>query len=83
MAYFSNSSEGECLSNQCDLCRYGEGPCPVYAVQLNYNYEACDNEVASQILNDLINDDGTCEMYKMFKKDFALTEGERTQLNLF
>ena len=83
MAYFSNSSEGECLENKCYQCRYGEKPCPIFAVQFNYNYDACGNKVASQILNDLINDDGTCEMYKMFEKDFALTEGEKTQLDLF
>ena len=83
MAYFPNGTAGECFDEQCELCRYGDKPCPVYAVQLNYNYEACNNKVATDILNDLITNNGTCHMYKMFEKDFKLTEGERTQLDLF
>lgn len=83
MAYFSNGNEGMCLEDQCEECRYGEKPCPIFAVQLNYNYEACNNEVATKILNDLIKNDGTCYMFKMFKKDFQLTEGEKSQMELF
>lgn len=83
MAYFSNGSEGMCLDEQCEECRYGQKPCPIYCVQLNYNYDACNNEVATNILNDLIKNNGVCEMFKEFKKDFQLTEGEKTQLNLF
>lgn len=83
MAYFSNGSEGMVFDEQCALCRYGNDPCPIFAVQLNYNYDACNNEIATKILNDLITNDGTCYMYKMFEKDFRLTEGEKSQLELF
>lgn len=71
MAYFPNGSAGEVFDNQCLKCKYGEKGCPIWLVQVNYNYDACNNEVATKILNDLIKDDGTCEMYKEFEKDFA------------
>lgn len=83
MAYFSNSGDGSCFEEQCDKCRYGLQPCTIARIQLNYNYKAVNNREASSILNDLVKDDGTCEMFKLFKKDFALTEGERSQLDLF
>ena len=69
MAYFANGSEGECFNSQCALCRYGTETCPIMMVQLNFNYDACNNEVARSILNDLVKDNGTCEMYKMFEKN--------------
>ena len=72
MAYFSNGSEGTVFEDQCARCKYGEEPCPIAAVQLNYNYEACDNEVAENILNALVEQDGTCTMFDMFKKDFEI-----------
>ena len=83
MAYFPNGTSGEVFADQCDKCRYGQKPCPIACVQLNYNYEAANNKTASGILNDLVKNDGTCEMYRTFEKDFKLTEGEKTQLNLF
>lgn len=39
MAYFSNSSEGEMLDEQCANCPLGEKACPVYAVQGIFNYK--------------------------------------------
>ena len=83
MAYFANGSEGECFEDQCEECRYGERPCPVALVQQLYNYDACNNKVATNIMNDLVKNDGTCEMYKMFEKDFKLTKGEKSQIDLF
>ena len=70
MAYFANGTEGECFDNQCSICKYGEEPCPIAFVQCEYNYDACNNEVATNILNDLIKNNGTCKMFKEFKKDF-------------
>ncbi len=82
MAYFSNSSEGECFDNQCGECRYGEKPCPIALVQQLFNYDAVNNKAATDILSSLVRNDGTCVMFDMFKKDFQLTEGEKSQMDL-
>lgn len=68
MAYFPNGTSGEVFDEQCGRCRYGEGPCPVYGVQIEYNYKACNNEVASEILGRLIKNDGTCTVFEMAKE---------------
>lgn len=70
MAYFPNGSSGMVFDEQCGRCRYGDGPCPIYWVQVNYNYDACNNEVATKILNDLVKDDGTCAMFKLDEQWF-------------
>ena len=72
MAYFSNGSEGAVFDEQCSMCKYGDKPCPIFWVQMEYNYDACNNETASKILSDLVKDDGTCEMFKCFENDFKL-----------
>jgi len=72
MAYFSKGSEGMCFDEECSTCKYGEEPCPIYNMQLEFNYKACNNEVASQILNSLVRNDGTCIMKQMFRKDFYI-----------
>lgn len=65
MAYFPNGSAGACFEEQCGRCRYGQEPCPVYIVQHAYNYDACNNEVASKILAGLVENDGACAMFKL------------------
>ena len=80
MAYFSNGSEGEVFDEQCSKCKYGQKPCPIALVQYEYNYDACNNETATNILNTLIEEDGTCTMWREFKDDFAI---DPNQLNLF
>ena len=70
MAYFANSSEGDNFREECASCKYGEKPCPIFLVQFNYNYSACNNKIARSILDDLISDDGTCLMKEEFKTDF-------------
>ena len=72
MAYFSNGSEGAVFDEQCSMCKYWNRPCPIAWVQMEYNYDACNNETASKILDDLVKDDGTCEMFKQFKEDFQI-----------
>lgn len=72
MAYFSSGTEGAVLDEQCSMCKYGDRPCPIFWVQIEYNYDACNNETARKILNDLVKDDGTCEMFKQFKEDFQI-----------
>ena len=83
MAYFSNGNEGMLFDEQCAKCRYGQEPCPINLAQTLYNYDAVNNDTASQILMEFVKNDGTCIMYEMFSKDFKLTEGEKTQLDLF
>ena len=70
MAYFPNGSSGECFENQCARCKYGESPCPIALVQFDYNYEACNNQLASSILNQLVKNNGDCTMFLAFKNDF-------------
>jgi hypothetical protein len=72
MAYFSNGSEGMMFEEQCARCKYGQEPCPIAGVQLLYNYDAVNNDIASKILEYLVHDDGTCEMFCLFEKDFAV-----------
>ena len=72
MAYFSNSSEGSVFEYQCSKCKYGDKPCPIAWVQMDYNYEACNNKTASAILNELVKDDSTCAMFEEFKEDFEI-----------
>lgn len=74
MAYFGNNTEGAALEKQCAKCRYGSGACPIFTTQLEFNYDAVNNEVATQILNSLIKNDGTCAMYEEFEEDFNITE---------
>ena len=57
MAYFSNGSEGMIFDAECADCKYGEDPCPIAWVQMEYNYKACNNEVARDILNGLVKQD--------------------------
>ncbi len=65
MAYFPNGTSGMPFDYQCMDCKYGEKACPVALVQLLYNYDACNNEVATKILDALVKNDGTCEMKKI------------------
>jgi hypothetical protein len=73
MAYFSNSSEGMCFEDQCSRCKYGQEPCPIALVQMEYNYDACNNKTARAILDTLVENDGTCLMFETFKKDLDIT----------
>ena len=74
MAYFSNSSDGDCLSEQCNKCKYGQSPCPIFWLQLEYNYEAHaeGQSVAAVMLDYLIDNDGNCAMWKQFQKDLEV-----------
>jgi formate hydrogenlyase subunit 6/NADH:ubiquinone oxidoreductase subunit I len=85
MAYFSNGSEGMVFDDQCNKCKYGKEACPIAAVQMLYNYDAVKAEnngdkTASLILDALVSDNGTCNMWKEFKHDFEINPN---QLNLF
>lgn len=85
MAYFSNGSEGTVFEDQCAKCKYGERACPIALVQVLYNYDAVKAEnagdkTATLILDALVQNNGTCNMYKEFKADFAI---DPNQLKLF
>lgn len=80
MAYFSNGSEGMVFDEQCAKCKYGDKTCPIALVQITYNYEAVNNDVATNILDTLVKQDGTCTMWELAKKDFFR---DPNQLDLF
>ena len=82
MAYFSNGTEGTVFDHQCSLCKYGDKACPIAFVQYEYNYEACNNEVARKILDNLVANNGTCAMWKEFKSDFRI-DPDATEQSLF
>ena len=73
MAYFSNGTEGMAFDDQCAKCKFGDLACPIALVQIHYNYGAVGNEVATQILNHLVKNDGTCMMLKEFEDDLIET----------
>ena len=70
MAYFSNSSDGSLFNEQCSRCRYGDRYCPIESAQSRWNYEACNNHVASAILDELVKQDGTCAMFALEPNNF-------------
>lgn len=82
MAYFANSTEGSVFEYQCSLCKYGDKACPIFFVQFEFNYDACNNEVARKILDHLVENNGGCAMFKEFKKDFAI-QADKNAPSLF
>lgn len=85
MAYFSNGSEGMVFEDQCAKCKYGAKACPIALVQMLYNYDAVKAEnagdnTATLILDSLVQNNGTCNMWKEFQADFEI---DPNQLNLF
>jgi len=79
MAYFANGTEGTVFDHQCSICKYGEENCPIAFVQRMYNYDACNNEIARKILDELVADNGTCAMWKEFQNDFCIDPGCKEQ----
>jgi len=79
MAYFANGTEGGIFEYQCLLCRYGEEQCPIALVQVLYNYDACNNKIARKILDTLVENNGTCAMWKEFKNDFRIDPQTKSQ----
>jgi len=82
MAYFSNGSEGFVFDDQCAKCKFGQSPCPIALVQLEYNYDQHKDTsgTATKILDTLVKDDGTCTVWEMAKDDFAI---DPNQLDIF
>ena len=62
MAYFSNSSEGGWFDEGCEDCLH-EDPgygCPISFIQMNYNYDQCDNDKVKEILDYLVSQKNGC-----------------------
>lgn len=72
MAYFPNGTSAEIFDNQCGECKFGEQTCPIYYVQINYNYEACNEELPTKILNDLVTDKEGCLMFIRFNAELSI-----------
>jgi hypothetical protein len=70
MAYFPNGTSGEVFAEQCSRCRYGQGSCPIWNIQQEFNYKACNNKVASAIMDKLVLNDGTCMVFIMAEEFF-------------
>lgn len=82
MAYFSNGSEGMVFDRQCGRCKFGDKPCPIAFIQMEYNYDQHKDTsgVATKILDTLVKNDGTCTVFEMAKLDFFV---DPDQLKLF
>jgi len=72
MAYFGNNTEAEPFMDQCSKCIFGDKPCPIAFAQFTYNYEAVNNKTATEILNILVQNNGSCSMFKEFKEYLTL-----------
>ncbi|BDD11668.1 hypothetical protein FUAX_41000 (plasmid) [Fulvitalea axinellae] len=72
MAYFSNGAEGTCFEAQCSKCKFGQKSCPIAYVQNVYNYDAEEGETSRDILDHLVKNDGTCEMFRTFREDLEI-----------
>jgi len=80
MAHFSNSTEGFLLDEQCMRCKFGQGPCPIAWVQHEYNYKACNDELAREILDNLVDQEKGCMLFTEFKRELY---DDPNQLDLF
>jgi len=69
MAYFSNSTDGFILDDQCCDCIIpDDAPCPVLLAQQWFNYSQHDNPQLEKCLNMLVNKDGICKMKVVLDK---------------
>jgi hypothetical protein len=77
MAYFANWTEGMALKEQCEDCAFGMASCPVYYVQITYNYKACNVPIAREMLAEFVAEDGTCRLKPFVEESKAqpLPEG--------
>ena len=79
MAYYSNGTEGDIFD--CANCKLKDYPCPIFYVQITYNYDAVNNETATGILNELVpQGKRNCSFYEI-AKDILFKDDN--QLNLF
>ncbi len=72
MAYFSNSTAGDVLDNQCSACPVpDDASCPVLLVQMEYNYKQLKTgqETLRKAINSLIDEKGQCKMKQAIEHD--------------
>ena len=65
MAYFPNGAAGSVLEDQCGECLHGRDDsvmCPVYFVQITFNYSQNGNTDLEKCLNWLVDEEGDCRM---------------------
>ena len=74
MAYFSNGCCGEVFDEECCRCKFGQGPCPIALAQVIYNYDAVGNQVATDILDGLVKNNGECVMLRTFWNELRAPE---------
>lgn len=77
MAYFSNSTEGVYLDEQCDKCIHGlssDAGCPVALAQIEFNYDQVHNKKLQGCLTILVDVTGQCQVKPWIDK---LREQER------
>ena len=70
MGYFANGSEGDRIDSQCSRCQLAYEPCPIYAAQMEYNYNQAGDVEA--LLNMLIDKTGKCQMLPLLEKKMAV-----------
>ncbi len=84
MAYFSNSTSGYVLDEQCGDCAFpGDAPCPVLWVQMTYNYDQIGNKMAEEIVNCLVNEKGVCQMKKCMDENLELPSKDTKTQDMF
>lgn len=84
MVYFSNSSEGDALEMECDECIHADpdAGCPIYMIQMHFNYDQHDNEKLKQAMNMLISHKkkgGLCNMKPLIDKYYKKREIPKQQ----
>ena len=77
MAYFSNGGEADILANQCCKCVLGKQMllCPILKAQLDYNYDAVNNKVATEILDLFVDKETGCQMFVKYKNELEIENG--------
>lgn len=67
------------FSRGCHECRYSRQsmPCPIKLAQEFYGERANENDIATGILNMLVDDDGECAMRALDPENFLERRGPR------
>jgi hypothetical protein len=70
MAYFANGTEGMIFDKQCAECPLWDKACPIYLVQLEYNYSQCNekNGDLRAAMNLLVDKKGICQMKPLIEQ---------------
>lgn len=83
MVYFSNGTEGMILDDQCSNCPVGEDCCPVYSIQMMYNYAQLNkgNEDLKVAMDLLINEKGKCQIREALKRANGTPDPDPTPID--